>query len=411
MAAITQALDSSGVDKALRVAFSKIEYDPRQSKNLLSAVFSRTSNLAFKNFYDFLGKISTTSVTDVYKALDATPGMTIPGNRRRETNIYGEVIHVPFPRAHARMKNITIGELIKLYKGAAQAAVEVANQTLMLKIISGKSHKESELTAAQRGTGDRVTATSTVTLPSKQYAVPHARAALNSTTAAPTFRFPLDVSSWFQTTADFDNVIGKSGMTGQGGMQMSIDDIQRVAIFSNDGWANFQDFMKDRLGNRDYFGKSVYINGYGEFPMFHKYVVITLPDEGFPAVPKLAVTARAGAKIVTAGPYYWDNITALSSSKLDVAGSDITAGRGVASKFLNVDEFYKGIFLPVNNIKLLEPTQLDVDWTIYRDQDESLEHKIFCKINLEGLRCHDPLYREILFSSHYASITNAQLIA
>ena len=414
MAAITSSSDASNINRALQVEFARIRHEPQQSKDLLSGVLESKDNLIYKTYHDFVDKIEAADVSaaNVYAALLNSASFQVPANRRRVVNTYSKVIHVPFPRAHARKKGMSLRELASLYREAAKAAFERSMQELKLGVIEAPSYRETEIsglsgtTGTEPGDGLTVQADAVKSLPLTQFAVPFAEKMGSSSNYY--IRPTLDM--FYGVAAEFDNVIGKSALSGQGPMSMSIDGIERVCVMSNSGWAHFNKTNESILGNKDYFGRNVSIGGYGMYKMIHDFLIITLPDESFPAVPALTASTVSNLSKFQAAGGLWDEPATLESgSGFYHNGTAPTASRRANSQFLNVSGLYRALFFSVKNIKLYDPKQLKVDWYVYRIQGKSMEQAVYALMSLEGLRCIDSLVKTVLFGGSRQTLAAGNL--
>ncbi len=220
---------------------------------------------------------------------------------------------------------------------------------------------------------------------------------------------PLTIDSFFEICARLDDAIGQNTF-GQGRMDGSLDSVRRIAIFDNYGWAAFTAQNAAILGNRETFGKPIYIRGYGEYRELHDTLIIVLHSDFMPRFGSAELTALDGT---SSNPkslgFSLGYPKATGAGSLGIQHTDIppmenlvpgklrinTGNQGAnQSTFLNPTNFFPVYIIYPDAMHFATPEQMDVMPINYREQTESLEWSMYGQTALDGMRFYDePVFR------------------
>ena len=350
------------------------------SKDLLAAVFSRKPLKEKQTAITITGKLSsskrTLDLTADANIRNTTPaGVQLPFSRR-VSNAQYEHIKIDVNRLSAKYLGITVDELASLSVTAWIAEKNRKNTEMMLKALVA-SYTENPLVVTAQS------AAAVKAFPNAQNYLPLV------TGASSTFYAKLGIKSFFDLCAIHDDAIGLNAY-GQGKMDGSLDSITRIAIFSNKGWAAFNATNADTLGNRDFFGKSIYIDGYGEYMQIHNTLIVVLNTDFIPAATAAAVTASYPA------------VTFLPAS---ATTSYLTPAIASASGNYKVTSCHHMMFVYPDAMDVRTPVQFEIAPIHYQQQTDALERAIYAGTGLECMRVFDAGVSRVFFTDDFTALT------
>ena len=436
---------ADSASRALKIEFSKMrKYEPRQAKDLISGLFSLTENKSWKTTRDYIGK-ATSSAADgtasdernMFKTINRkTLDPKVIQMRRRENEARAREISHIVPKLHAKKVGETPESWAAAYRKAVEARVATDMQSMAIDLMLSAYKENMVLDGLPTGGG------TTVRFPRSQYSIPlpyynHEQAAdaFNSVSGASLGSLSLDIRTFMGIEAEFNNALGQT-FNSQSGMDMVLDNVSRICIMPESGYAQFVSANYKYLANKDFFGRNITVDGYGQFRELHGFLITTVPDETFGLVPGFSTTAKftehaanaakntlngnrqflvkfqkgSGADAVAADLDTHPEIRALAN-----AANGFTL-RGVGSDVANGDVFtdgggmYPAIFVARDAFELFTPTQLKMSPKVWTDDQRSFETKIFGMTPCEGIRHFDQLIRVVAFKG-LGQTTNYKIAA
>ena len=180
-----------------------------------------------------------------------------------------------------------------------------------------------------------------------------------------------------------------------------------LVIMSNSGYATWESNNMAILGNRDTFGKDVYI-GTATFREFQEYAILAVPDEDFEFYLR-PTSFRSTSNAVVWGPDAANNRyqvqlpvpTAWASLANPLVSSSTMAGItnvNTATHRTNIHDMHTAIVVEPNGFQLGKPKQLEVPIGEYSDFRKQQQKFIFGSWSLEGVRTFDGLVRLLFFT-------------
>lgn len=421
----TTDFTAQSASKAINIELSKIKkYEPQQAQDLITGLFSKRTNMDYKTTQTFIGKVDTSladsrgeAERNMYTQINR-PTLTpeVIDYRRRVNEERAEEISRIIPQLHAKKLGQTIEKTASEVKMAVEAALKRAKQAMALDLLLTTYLESPVIAGHPTGAGGN----QRVRFPRSQYAVPlsylnrlNGQDPYNAAGAGKS-RLALSVETFMGIEAEFNNALGQT-FNNKSGIDMSLGNVSRICIMSETGYAAFVNDNMHLLGNADFFGKGVAIQGYGQFRVLHGFVIVTLPDSAFEKVTGFGadgkMEALPGAN-VTALNAHQDRFVIGGTSSLVLgrgekpaqytkspfyisgSGTNIAAGR----TYLDGAGLYAAIFVERNAFMLYDVPQLDIRLQGYEDFTTSMEKKLFGQIPCEGMRHFDSLIRVVGFT-------------
>lgn len=370
---------------AVKIEFQRQRHALQVSKDILQGVFSRRSLKDKQTSVAISGKLSSNTKTvattnDGTIRPDTPSGTQLPWTRRISKAAFRD-IKIDVNRISAKYLGMSVSELAARSVTAYMATRARDKTTMMLNALVDTYVENPQIVTAQ-------TAASNKPFPNTQNFLP------NVTGTGSNRKAPLNIKSFFDLCAIHDDALGINAY-GQGKMDGSLDSITRVAIFSNKGWSAFNATNAAVLGNKETFGKSIYIDGYGMFMNIHNTLIVVLNGE-FETLPTATDVATGGA-FVGVG---FDPTTS--------QGSYITPGEGTrATGDYTVQGLHRMYLVYPDAMDVRVPEQYEIDPIHYMEQAKSLERAIYGGIGLECIRIFDKVVSRVWFGSDFTNLTAA----
>lgn len=358
-----------------------LEWDKRKRKalqpaaDLLKSVFSRKALMEKQSSVDISGRLATTDLTSTPTTEagirpDTPDGVQLTWSRRLSKAQYKH-IKIDVNRITAKYLGMDIDTLAARSIDAYIAARSRDFTTMMLTALTDTYVENPVVVSGQTPAN--------VAFPVNKNYIPRVKTEGSNKVA------PLDIKSFFEICAIHDDAVGINPY-GQGKMDGSLDSITRVAIFSNRGWADFHATNAAIIGNKDYFGKSVYIDGYGMFMDLHGTLVVVLNTELLPAY-------------ATGGTDFGFDDAAAEASYLTAARAHGTTGD------FEPDGLHTMFLVYPDAMDVMEPVQFNEPPLTYREQIKSLERAIYGVASLECNRIFEAPVSRILFGGDFTALS------
>lgn len=377
------------IENIVKVAFkAALKEELQTTRNFLDGAFSKSPNNAYKKTQDFINRARTYNEINPTNHLDLTTSNrpTPPAQqlqyRRRVNNLTGDNIHADIPRYHAKLTQRELEAFGADIAKQVMHAKKRSHMNLTLQLLRTRSYKENIIIDDKPSSGGGVQ----VPLPVGQVLIPKLE---NS-------RRDLNLVNLISIESFLHNAMG-TNIHGQGGIEGEMSSIRQLALFSVSGWRDFTIQNIDRFGDRDFFGKPVYIKGYGQFPVIQNFVVVTIPDEIFNIGRENWITGTPPAN----APHYFTASDPTSGAAVKGGGwiASRLAGGTAPTGAVNLSTYHEVIFMARETFELHDPSQLNVSPINYRDKDLSFEKKLFCEWGLEGIRHYDPVFFRTFFQA------------
>ena len=341
---------------ATKVAWDRTSrWSLQTGSNLLKSIFSRKTLKEKQATVDIAGKVAATTlsldISNFANIRPATPAGTVVDWSRRISKSQMEHIKVDSNRIAAKYMGKSVSELGEISVMAYRAEMERKNMTMIIKALTDTYKVNPPIANALVATD----------APFNQNYLPLPAGNKANFTA----------KTFFEIIGYLDDAIGVNPY-GQGKMENSLDSIKRVAIFSTKAWMYFNSVNSDIIGNRDYFGKPVVIDGYGKFMNFHETMIIVVPTEFMPAESALSKDATVGW-VPTAA------VTGFNSQK---------SAALIATNIVNTAMNQVFVLYP-DAMDVREPEQFNEGPIAYREQTHSLERSLYGVTSLECIRIFD----------------------
>ena len=394
------------VKKAIRIAFDKkVKSELQVRKDFLATIFKPRENNAFRTSQDFVGELSTTNervrageagvtrVDPLAAEQDSPPIQDMPW-RRRINNLEADNIHVRMPRAFAKMTSKSLKEYANLVASQVMKTKNRSNTRMDLSLLRSKIHTEN-IQIIDNPAGN---ANQEVYLPQGQVLI------------APevgTARAVLTAESFLKLGSVMADAAGVAH-----GQPSDVSDalggLKKIALFSNEGWADFVASNLSIYGNRDFVNSNVYIKGYGKiFKMIDDVLIYVIPTNVFNdlALSNLTTAATNAAAFTAADQYVAPAIAAYPQTnprhgyftdarRSKEAGLPADYQRGAHNRLDNMHEM---LMFYVDSFQLYNPGQLNIDVRNYEDFTKSFQPRTFCQWAKEGMRLYDKVFFRVFF--------------
>ena len=427
--------DATAVRNATRVKFNKWLKEFQVSMNPLDPWFKMEPTLAQRGYFDYVNTVDSWILDgDSAQRVANTPNAQTPSWRRRRNRLMEAPIHIAIPRADAKRLGVTHPILVSEYEGLMKKAMARVQIGMMMRMFTNdfvdNPVMEDGATSTQQHTdifgatnehmfaGNAATDTTPGSAASK----------------AGVFSAPPRIAEWFYLTASLANA-RKLGIA-RGGMLSEDTGVKKASkclvICSNTAFAHWKRINVDIIGNRDTFGKDVYL-GEGKLYDFQEYSFLTLPDEYVPQAvsqviggntfndaygsvePSSDFTANDEARIGFAGggfrtliqfpkPSTWAGMpTPLLTARIDrnAPNAPTTSYAGTVTDVVDDDNhcsirnMFPMYVIEPNAMRFQSPKQLIVPAKSYSDFTKSMETFVFQNSAIEGIRLFTPLLRRV----------------
>lgn len=428
-----------------KVKFAKMFSDFQTTMNPLQKYFPMPESIARESFFDFVEKLTDAAgdspaakrIESPFEINQATPGAVVPTWRRKITNVVSEDLHISIPRAHGRTLGKTLPELLDIY--GKQMTYEMARSSLrmMLKLLTFP-YKINPIIS-----GNAVGANGTIEYFEDKYRhmfrYPEGTSGTvtaNVNTTSKRYRSPMDIQKFFHITALLQNYTGIGANTAGINKGTGVDQGKCLVICNNTTFAIFMDINTDKIGNADYFGKSILI-GNAKIFSFQAFDFLVLPDDqfsnadarvtvapdgGYPGSPAASRTASlSGAQFLApfaqnldptnvnyeqvAAPLGGSNNPDLVTFPLPTAWDGIaarvltadkgTSNNNISTGYAQTVGLHKFLIVHPNGFAFQKPKQFNFDPIVYKDKDKKFEQFKYAQWSMEGIRLFPGLVREL----------------
>ena len=451
-------------DNVMEVQFGRLRNEFETQKNILEGLFVKKKNMKNESYEDFLdgvmtefeqsmgtnngrgltgsklGNLATVDLrttnpdgnddrgnydpsTGLRTGGINTPPAQIPKFRRRVNLLYGDNIHLKVPRDVAKFTGKEQAVLAERFirKGMAAKNRSMFHLTRNMfdatydERIKINDHPE-DVVKIQRP------------FPAVNALIPRRRTLANGrwTESGTAARVPFLIDDWTHIEAMLDNAVGQSSR-GVGGMDNTLDGFQKIAFFSNSGWADFFNTNIDRVGHGDWFGKPLLLKGYGNLYTIRDFLIVTIPDSLW--INEFSRTVVTGAAtgntafnsnfrdfvfkkhvntaledgFMRGGPKRPLPVTSTDAAPLTAAGiaenTRANTRTGTASNQTALGGLHHAFIMYRSAFELADPVQLQLTPRTYEDYNQRFQKRWFCEWALEGRRDYDNVMFRVFFNS------------
>lgn len=406
---------------AARVKFNKWMTEFQTSMNPLDKWFKMEKTLEAQSYFDFVDDVtanatgnpltgdsltpvaaSTTSVFTTGRIRN-TPTATVPDWRRRQTNVLQTDLHIAVPRQDARILGSTHPMLINKYEGLFKMAIARKAIETTIKLILDTYNERPLL-------GDlQIAAAQPKEFPdSGEHMFVGTADDTNRNTTEKTFRCPPLLASWYYLTAELANArkVGQA-REGQINTGTGVEKANKcLVICGNTAFAHFKNVNAAIAGNRETFGKDVYL-GTAQLYEFQEYAFLVLPDDFLPRQATGNTGDDIADKFGTAKTDLWfppvskwDESAPMMRGYQGATSTEAIAAGVTTTAHTTIQKLYPMIVVEPNAFRMQLATQLQVKPQVYSDFRYSMEKYIFGTMPFQGVRLFDPLVRRIWVSGN-----------
>jgi len=244
--------------RATRLAFDKkIKTELQIGKDFLKDVFMKKSLVEKHAACDFVNRLGMKTFTPTRSNTSsdrrgATPTGQTPSWRRRVTRPKYADARVDINRYDAKELGMSVGRLGEIYGERLADAVKAQQTAFILDFLDDPAIENIRLDDFPSTSSPAETGQSQIEfLPSQNFFPP-----LVGTGA--TARIPLTVKSLLAIAAHFhDEMFTDFNLDNR--VENSISNVKAVLIMNNRAWVDFINQNLEELGNRDFFGKPLYL--------------------------------------------------------------------------------------------------------------------------------------------------------
>ena len=186
---------------------------------------------------------------------------------------------------------------------------------------------------------------------------------------------PMTVNQWFAIRAIYNNKLGINSrdntMTPN-----SIKNVKNVYITSELAWADFLTRNKAEIGNYDFGGKKIVVNG-DEYDTFHGTMIVKVNDPFLPVIAADDISREGVDAVINFG------LPANLTKTINTAVAGEVAGN------VSTTSLQRSYFLNPDAMDIKDVTQHDVKPTVVSEQTKSQEPYIYGRMSLEAQRIYD----------------------